>query len=379
MTSISKDEEEVDNTQYKRQAYWNERFKTEDHYEWLCGFDDVMTYFTQDVPNKSASVLILGCGNSPFSAQMADAGYTNVTSVDFSSVVIAKMTDKYKESHPALKWVEADVRRLDRLFERHSFDVVVDKACLDALVCDEGDPWSPNNDTIADMEQALNSIARTTKMGGLFLSIGFQQPHFRKRYLQRRSCSFGWEQNIEVEKIDCGLGYFYTRCRKDSINHLINPVEHQDPDEDVVRIYTSVCGDMFHYGHAQLFQNSRKLGGKNVRLIVGICSDDDIISYKRAPIMTAYERGMMASQCRWVDEVVFDCPFVLTEEFVERLNIHMVTHGDDHSSASVKKYYQVALDRDIYRTVPYTQGVSTTELIERCCAQGAARVDPHGN
>lgn len=95
--------------------------------------------------------------------------------------------------------------------------------------------------------------------------------------------------------------------------------------------------------------------------------------------MTAVERGMAASACRWVDEVVFNCPFVLTEEFVDRMNINMVTHGDDHSSNSVKKYYQVALDREIYRTVPYTQGVSTTDLIHRCCEQGSSRINPHGN
>jgi len=112
---------------------------------------------------------------------------------------------------------------------------------------------------------------------------------------------------------------------------------------------------------------------------VGICSDEDIMSYKRKPIMTTMERGMAASACRWVDEVVFHSPFVLTEEFVDRMNIHMVTHGNDHSDDSVKKYYQVALDREIYRTVPYTNGVSTTDLIARCCEQGSTRVNPHGH
>ena len=378
-------EEEVDNTQYKRKAYWDERFQTEDNYEWLCGFKDVAQYLNTDVP-KDASVLILGCGNSPFSAEMADGGYTNITSVDFSSVVVEKMKAKYSTTHPALKWVVADVKRLDLRFDRLSFDVVIDKACLDALVCDEGDPWSPNEATVFDMENALNSIAGTVRPGGLFISIGFQQPHFRQRYLKRKSCSFGWETNITVQQIDSGLGYFYTKCIKDTLNHLVCPpmgkritASVEEEEEEVVRVYTNVCGDLWHYGHALLCRNSKALGGSNAKLIVGICSDEDIMSYKRKPIMTTMERGMAASACRWVDEVVFHSPFVLTEEFVDRMNIHMVTHGNDHSDDSVKKYYQVALDREIYRTVPYTNGVSTTDLIARCCEQGSTRVNPHGH
>ena len=42
-------EEEVDNTQYKRKAYWDERFQTEDNYEWLCGFKDVEQYLNKNV------------------------------------------------------------------------------------------------------------------------------------------------------------------------------------------------------------------------------------------------------------------------------------------------------------------------------------------
>jgi hypothetical protein len=41
---------------------------------------------------EDVAVLVLGCGNSPFSAALYDAGFTNITSIDFSSVVIEKMT-----------------------------------------------------------------------------------------------------------------------------------------------------------------------------------------------------------------------------------------------------------------------------------------------
>ena len=93
------------------------------------------------------------------------------------------------------------------------------------------------------------------------------------------------------------------------------------------------------------------------------------------------ERAKAAAACRYADEVVENCPFVLTNEFLDTYRIDLVVHGDDHSSESAKKYYSVALDRGIYRTVPYTAGVSTSELIQRIVDRGAdaaKRLKPHG-
>ena len=329
-------------------------------------------YLDNDVPSKDSKILVVGCGNSQFSAKMADAGYTSIVSCDYSETVVSNMRKKYKDTHPDLKWYVADVRHLDRLFERNSFDVVIEKSCLDALLCDEGDPWNPNEETRDNMEQSLNSISNTVKVGGLFIAIGFQQPFFRKKYFDQDACSFGWEGNMTVKKIDRGLGFFYTLCEKDNVDHFVNLKMLHDSNEKVVRIYTCMFGDLWNYGHAQFCQNSRRLGGKNVRLIVGICSDDSIKKSKdfSESLMTSHERGMMASQCRWVDEVVFDCPCVLTKEFVKRMNIDMVTGSSSKLEAIT--YNQVALDQGIYRTVlrsssPKDCVVSTTALIDRCC------------
>jgi choline-phosphate cytidylyltransferase len=32
------------------------------------------------------------------------------------------------------------------------------------------------------------------------------------------------------------------------------------------------------------------------------------------------------SQCKWVDEIIFPCPWVLTKEFLEKHNIDFVAH-----------------------------------------------------
>ena len=113
-----------------------------------------------------------------------------------------------------MKWIVSDVRDLKEFCD-DNFDVVIDKACIDALVCDEGDPWNPNDQTKNDVNATLNSVVRVMKSQSTskFVSIGFQQPHFRKRYLIHPEKKFGWEQDVETFEINVGMGYFYTRCK----------------------------------------------------------------------------------------------------------------------------------------------------------------------
>eukprot|EP00946_MAST-07B_sp_MAST-7B-sp1_P004055 g4055.t1 len=160
------------------------------------------------------------------------------------------------------------------------------------------------------------------------------------------------------------------------------PAGPKDPSARQTRIYVCVVGDLWHYGHAYLCAAARRVyGGDNPYVIVGVCSDHDVSSYKRVPIMTALERAKNASCCRFVDEVVVNCPFVLTESFMDEMRIDFVVHGDDHSAASAQKYYSVALARGVYKTVPYTKGISTSDLIQRIQQRddAAARIHPHGH
>ena len=48
---------------------------------------------------------------------------------------------------------------------------------------------------------------------GRFISIGFQQPHFRLKYLSKDRLGIDAFEDCQVFKIDAGLGYFYTRAK----------------------------------------------------------------------------------------------------------------------------------------------------------------------
>ena len=132
---------------------------------------------------KDATILIVGCGTSSLSEKLYDAGYHNITNIDFSSIVIEKMNSIHSELRPLMKWLTMDM--LDMKFDDNSFDIVIDKATMDALMVDEGDVWDPNQHTISDVDRMCAGISRIINPlnHGLFIQLSFSQPHFRTKYL----------------------------------------------------------------------------------------------------------------------------------------------------------------------------------------------------
>jgi len=117
------------NLDFKKVDYWESRFQVEEEYEWLAGFSAVEAQLRAVLPPPSENprILVVGCGNSRFSADVFDAGYTDVTSLDFSSVVVDRMAAKHSgPARGAMKWVTGDMLSLDS-FPDGSFDVVLDK------------------------------------------------------------------------------------------------------------------------------------------------------------------------------------------------------------------------------------------------------------
>ncbi|CAM9142046.1 unnamed protein product [Chrysoparadoxa australica] len=114
------------------------------------------------------------------SANLFDAGWTNITNTDYSSVVIEAMRAK-NASRQGMAWMTMDMMALT--FDEKSFDCVIDKAAMDAIMCDEGDVWSPGMENITQADAMCTGVSKVLKDDGIFLQVSFAQPHFRKKYL----------------------------------------------------------------------------------------------------------------------------------------------------------------------------------------------------
>lgn len=89
--------------------------------------------------------------------------------------------------------------------------------------------------------------------------------------------------------------------------------------------------------------------------------------YKRKPIICEQDRATIVRAIRWVDEVVVPSPLVITEEYVKEHRIDLIVHGfcDERDKNNFyKRHSQVAeLEGLELREIPYTSGVSTSQLI----------------
>lgn len=127
------------------------------------------------------SILITGCGNSNLSAEMYDVGYTNITNIDVSEVVIKQMTSM--NSHRAdMKYICMDALNMN--FENDSFSVVLDKGTLDALMPDDSE------ETNMSIDKYFSEIKRVLKFGGRYLCITLLQSHILKKLLT--FCDKSW-------------------------------------------------------------------------------------------------------------------------------------------------------------------------------------------
>lgn len=115
-----------------------------------------------------------------------------------------------KSRFSGFEWVVSDVKDLKE-FGDNSFDVVFDKATMDALICDEGSCWDPNETTVDDVNSMCQAAIRVLKPKGKFLQLTFQDPYFRKRYIFNESLA--WKQT-NYTKIDSGLGYHFFVAEK---------------------------------------------------------------------------------------------------------------------------------------------------------------------
>lgn len=142
-----------------------------------------------------------------------------------------------------------------------------------------------------------------------------------------------------------------------------------------VRIYADGIFDLFHYGHAKMFEQIKQTF-PNCLLLVGVCSDEDTITYKRKPVLTWKERCESVRHCKWVDEIIYDAPWVITKDFIDKYSIDYIAHDNSpypllppHPNSSnnivVNDVYDEVKKLGIFLATQRTTDISTTDIITR--------------
>jgi cytidyltransferase-like protein len=123
--------------------------------------------------------------------------------------------------------------------------------------------------------------------------------------------------------------------------------------------YTYGVYDLFHIGHINLFKRIKENCDK---LIVGIHNDDQVITYKKPPIINYKQRLEIVRSCKYVDQIYENADLVITDEILNKLNANYVFAGIE-SEEYIKKYYQVNEKR--LKLIDRTNDICTSDIINK--------------
>ena len=160
-------------------SYWDERYtKDPEPFDWYQRYSGIQELLQKYV-KKDDAVLMAGCGNSRLSEDMFEDGFANISNVDISRVVIDQMGDKYKDK-PALTFQQMNVCSLE--FPDESFDAVIVKGTMDAILCGEG--------STANVAKMCMEVSRVLKPSGILFVVSYGVPDNRMQYLENEDYSW---------------------------------------------------------------------------------------------------------------------------------------------------------------------------------------------
>lgn len=113
-------------------------------------------------------------------------GYTSITNIDISRVVIDIMTERYRDK-PTMQFMQMNCCALD--FPDETFDAVIAKGTVDSILCGEG--------STANMTKLCSEVSRVLKPRGVFFIVSYGVPDNRLNYLEKEDI-YSWTVTVHT-------------------------------------------------------------------------------------------------------------------------------------------------------------------------------------
>jgi len=136
------------------------------------------------------------------------------------------------------------------------------------------------------------------------------------------------------------------------------------------KVYIGMSADLIHHGHLNIIAEGRKLG----KVIIGLLTDEAIVSYKRLPLITFDERKRIVESLKGVEEVIPQDTLDYVPN-LRKVKPDYVVHGDDWKAGVQREVRQKVIDTlaewggELVEP-KYTEGISSTGLVTAVKEQG---------
>ena len=134
------------------------------------------------------------------------------------------------------------------------------------------------------------------------------------------------------------------------------------------KVYVGMAADILHKGHINLLNEASKYG----KITLGLLNDEAIESYKRKPIINYENRYIVMNSLKMIDNIIEQKTHDYTDN-IKLIKPDYVVHADDwiEGQSEIRKKVIETLS-DIggeLIEVPYTKGISTTDIIDKIINQ----------
>jgi len=120
-------------------------------------------------------------------------------------------------------------------------------------------------------------------------------------------------------------------------------------------ILLDMSATLIHHGHVRLIKKASKFGN----VIIALTKDSEVKKYKGyTPEINFIHRKEILQSFKNVYKVV-SCNFIITDNFLKKLKIDLIVHGNDNLNKVSKRKIKI---------FKKTEGISSTLIQKKACA-----------